>query len=70
MTLPRKSSNSSSLSSNSKTKWLRQNALLTLTIGAVFIGVLVGCVGRLGEPSANTARFVGFPGEVFLIFYF
>uniref|UniRef100_A0A915NK54 Amino acid transporter n=1 Tax=Meloidogyne floridensis TaxID=298350 RepID=A0A915NK54_9BILA len=66
MTLPRKSSNSSSLSSNSKAKWLRQNALLTLTIGAVFIGVLVGCVGRLGEPSANTARFVGFPGELLM----
>jgi hypothetical protein len=51
-------------SSKSNSKHFRQNALLLLTVGAVFLGIVFGCSGRLAEPSANTIRLISFPGEV------
>ncbi|KAF7634332.1 Amino acid transporter [Meloidogyne graminicola] len=58
--------NISKKSSNSKLKWLKQNSLLILTIGAVFIGILSGCIGRLGKPNINIIRLIGFPGELLM----
>ena len=53
-------------SPSSKGHWLRRNALLTLTIGAVFMGVILGCTGRTAEPDVGTIRLISFPGELLM----
>lgn len=53
-------------SPTSKGHWLRRNALLALTINAVFMGVLLGCTVRLAKPGVGTIRLISFPGELLM----
>ncbi|CAJ0582217.1 unnamed protein product, partial [Mesorhabditis spiculigera] len=48
--------------------WIKksENILLTLTMAGVFLGVLVGGALRYAEPSPETIRYIGFPGELFM----
>lgn len=46
--------------------FLRENLLLILTIGSVFIGTFVGFAIRPSNPSVKTINLVGFPGEIFM----
>ncbi|XP_067674565.1 excitatory amino acid transporter-like [Haliotis asinina] len=52
--------------STSCLKWMRKNLLLVLTVIAVFLGVLVGFLSRLGSPSPDTVMLVSFPGDLLM----
>ncbi|KAK2141861.1 hypothetical protein LSH36_1030g00018 [Paralvinella palmiformis] len=60
--------------SNSKLKscclsfgdWLKQNMLLVLTVAGVFLGVIIGFLGRLGNPSPDVIMLVEFPGDILM----
>jgi Na+/H+-dicarboxylate symporter len=45
---------------------VRTNLLLTLTIGGVLVGVLVGFLGRLARFSDESIMLVSFPGEILM----
>jgi Na+/H+-dicarboxylate symporter len=47
-------------------QWVRTNLLLTLTIGGVLVGVLVGFLGRLARFSDESIMLVSFPGEILM----
>ena len=46
--------------------WLKQNMLLVLTVAGVFLGVIIGFLGRLGNPSPDVIMLVEFPGDILM----
>ncbi|KHJ90254.1 transporter, dicarboxylate/amino acid:cation Na+/H+ symporter family protein [Oesophagostomum dentatum] len=46
--------------------WLQKNLLLILTISGVFVGAIGGGLLRLANPGPEVAKYIGFPGELFL----
>ncbi|CAD5213395.1 unnamed protein product [Bursaphelenchus okinawaensis] len=49
-----------------KRKVFKENLLLVFTIGAVFVGVILGFVLRKMKPDPNTVVLLGFPGEILM----
>ncbi|CAD5220155.1 unnamed protein product [Bursaphelenchus xylophilus] len=49
-----------------KKKVFKDNLLLVFTIGAVFVGVIVGFIIRKFDPHPNTIVLLGFPGEILM----
>lgn len=46
--------------------WIGENMLLLLTIAAVLVGLVLGFLGRLADPSPQTITLVSFPGELLM----
>ncbi|KAJ8031400.1 Excitatory amino acid transporter 2 [Holothuria leucospilota] len=46
--------------------WVKENLLLILTVASVVIGVILGLLLRLAEPSKDTIMILGFPGEILM----
>lgn len=46
--------------------WCKDNLLLLLTITGVVLGVLLGFILRLAEPSDDAIRLISFPGEILM----
>lgn len=46
--------------------WFKENLLLILTVASVIIGVILGLLLRLAEPSKDTIMVLGFPGEILM----
>lgn len=46
--------------------WGKDNLLLTLTIGSVFAGLILGFLLRLAEPSEQAIMLISFPGDVLM----
>lgn len=45
---------------------MSENLLLTLTITGVFLGIILGFLGRLTSPSTQTVMLISFPGEILM----
>lgn len=46
--------------------WCRENLLLILTIAGVVLGVALGFIIRLADPSPNAIMIIAFPGEILM----
>ncbi|XP_034170849.1 excitatory amino acid transporter 2 [Osmia lignaria lignaria] len=46
--------------------WMGENMLLILTIASVLVGLILGFLGRLINPSPQTITLVSFPGELLM----
>lgn len=46
--------------------WCKENLLLLLTIAGVFLGVLMGFILRLADPSRDAIMLISFPGEILM----
>lgn len=46
--------------------WLKHNLLLVLTVAGVFVGAIIGFLGRLGNPSPDVIMLVEFPGDILM----
>lgn len=46
--------------------WGKDNLLLTLTIASVFVGLILGFLLRLAEPSEKAVMLIAFPGDVLM----
>ncbi|XP_045216876.2 excitatory amino acid transporter-like [Mercenaria mercenaria] len=44
----------------------KENLLLILTIAGVVLGIILGCIIRLAEPSENAIMIISFPGEILM----
>lgn len=49
--------------------WLRTNLQLTLSIVGVIVGLALGYLVRLGEPSSDAVTIISVPGEILLRMY-
>lgn len=48
------------------TGWLRENALLVLTIAGVVLGLVIGFLLRFSEFSEDTIMLISFPGDILM----
>ncbi|XP_033628672.1 excitatory amino acid transporter-like [Asterias rubens] len=46
--------------------WVRRNLLLLFTLVAVILGIILGLVLRIAEPSKDAIMLIGFPGDVLM----
>ncbi|XP_043524116.1 excitatory amino acid transporter-like [Frieseomelitta varia] len=46
--------------------WLGENTLLVFTIAGVLVGLILGFLGRLANPSPQSITLVSFPGELLM----
>lgn len=46
--------------------WGKENLLLVLTIGGVFMGIILGIALRAAEPSKEAIRLIAFPGDILM----
>ncbi|XP_003702289.2 excitatory amino acid transporter 2 isoform X1 [Megachile rotundata] len=46
--------------------WMRENMLLILTIAGVLLGLILGFLGRLFNPSPQAITLISFPGELLM----
>ncbi|XP_022110231.1 excitatory amino acid transporter 2-like [Acanthaster planci] len=46
--------------------WVRQNLLLLFTLVAVILGIVLGLLLRLAEPSEDAILLIGFPGDILM----
>lgn len=55
------------LSGREKTKkWFRDNLLLFFTMVSVLLGIILGLILRIAEPSDNAILAIGFPGDILM----
>ena len=47
-------------------RWVRQNLLLLFTLVAVILGIVLGLLLRLAEPSEDAILLIGFPGDILM----
>ncbi|XP_076303926.1 excitatory amino acid transporter 2 [Lasioglossum baleicum] len=46
--------------------WIQENLLLVLTVTGVFLGLILGFLGRLANPSPPSIALFSFPGELLM----
>lgn len=46
--------------------WFRENMLLVFTIAAVLVGLILGFLGRLANPTPQSITLISFPGELLM----